>query len=274
MEGEALEVDGRRASGPPRGAGRARRRAGASRSPPRRRRGRRRRSRDRQRVPGPRPTPPCGSRGRPARGSGSVRWSQGVSTSTSPSKAWRASRPRGRPDGQRRRPRRPASAAEQGVAEAVPVALGDRDQAGTARARTPVEVLAPASAPSTCRVKVIDVSRTGHRGQVGVKALYSKGFSGIVPLAEVLDGLAAGAELELDEAEEVVLGVEGVGDAAQVVDARAAVERVAHHRATGWRCWGAPRACGRRWRRRSTRRARRPVPPSSPRAASPSWRAR
>ena len=51
-----------------------------------------------------------------------------------------------------------------------------------------------------------------------------------VPLAGVLDGLAAGADLELDQPGVGVVGVEGVGDAAQVVDVGAGGDRVADHR--------------------------------------------
>ena len=45
----------------------------------------------------------------------------------------------------------------------------------------------------------------------------------------MLDGLAAGADLELDQPDVVVVGGEGVGDAAQVVDPGPGRERVADH---------------------------------------------
>ena len=91
-----------------------------------------------------------------------------------------------------------------------------------------------------------------------MNALYINGLSAIVPLAEVLDGLAARAELELDQPEEVVVGVEGVADPAQVVDARATLAGVADHRPLDGVAGTHVAPVGRSSRRRSTRRAARP----------------
>src|SRR3954447_20813462 len=51
-----------------------------------------------------------------------------------------------------------------------------------------------------------------------------------VPLSGVLDRLASGAHLELDQADVRVVRVQGVGDAPQVVDLRPGLQRVPDHR--------------------------------------------
>ena len=66
--------------------------------------------------------------------------------------------------------------------------------------------------------------------QVELERLVDGAVDRQVPLAGVLDGLPAGADLELDQPDVGVVGVEGLGDAAQVVDVGAGVEGVAHHR--------------------------------------------
>ena len=108
--------------------------------------------------------------------------------------------------------------------EAVPVALRDRHEPGLGLGDR-AQVRAPA----------VPVDREGeaHRARAvhgELEAAVEQRSQGEVPLAGVLDRLAAGADLELDQAGVRVVGVEGVGDAPQVVDARPRRQGVAHHR--------------------------------------------
>src|SRR5689334_21698092 len=66
--------------------------------------------------------------------------------------------------------------------------------------------------------------------QVELESLVQQGIQRQVPLPGVLDRLAAGADLELDQADVRVVGVEGVGDAAEVVDLGALGQGVLDHR--------------------------------------------
>ncbi len=117
----------------------------------------------------------------------------------------------------------PAFAGQPAEAEAVAVALGDRHQAG-GRLGDAAQVAAPAVA--------VDGQGQAHAASphVEVEGRVERLAQRQVPLAGVLDRLAAGADLELDQADVGVVGVEGVGDAAQVVDLGAGGERVADHR--------------------------------------------
>src|SRR6478735_11786676 len=82
--------------------------------------------------------------------------------------------------------------------------------------------------PSTVSVRLIAGSPAP--GEVELERLVDGAVERQVPLAGVLDGLAAGADLELDEPHVGVVRVEGLGDAAQVVDVSAGGEGVPHHR--------------------------------------------
>ena len=89
---------------------------------------------------------------------------------------------------------------QQVAAESVAVALDDRDDArGRPRARG---VRAPALG--------VDVQLEGHPSPLHIlgEAKVERAVEREVPLAEVLDRLAAGADLELDQADVRVVGVE------------------------------------------------------------------
>ena len=121
-------------------------------------------------------------------------------------------------------PSQPAGLAGQPAErEAVAVALRDRDQA-----RGGVGDRAQVAAPAVA----VDGEGETHRAppHVQVERRVERPVERQVPLADVLDGLAAGADLELDQPDVRVVGVEGVGDAAQVVDVGAGGDRVADHR--------------------------------------------
>src|SRR4051812_27956711 len=64
---------------------------------------------------------------------------------------------------------------------------------------------------------------------IDLERTVQQGVERIVPLAEVLHGLSAGAQFELDQPEQVVLRVQGVADAAQVVDLAASDVGVTEH---------------------------------------------
>ena len=144
--------------------------------------------------------------------------------------------------------------------EAVAVALGHRDEPGVALEHV-LEVGAPAVA--------VDVQGQGHGSapppHVEVEGLVDEAVQRQVPLPGVLHGLAAGADLELDQPDVGVLGVEGVGDAAQVVDVRRRPRASRGSSATGRRWSRGRRASRWRRRRRSTRCAR-------PRGSRSCWR--
>ena len=108
--------------------------------------------------------------------------------------------------------------------EAVAVALGDRHDARVGPHRRE-QVRAPALA--------VDRQGQAHRAprrEVELERLVEGTVERQVPLAGVLDGLAAGADLELDQPDVGVVGFERLGDAAQVVDLGAGVQCVADHR--------------------------------------------
>src|SRR4051812_17880593 len=86
--------------------------------------------------------------------------------------------------------------------------------------------------PSTYRLRGIAGSAPHGRPtlQVQRERPVDQRVEGQVPLPGVLHGLAPRADLELDEADVRVVGVERVGDPAQVVDLRAGRHRVADHR--------------------------------------------
>src|SRR5215213_11055013 len=65
--------------------------------------------------------------------------------------------------------------------------------------------------------------------QVQLERLVDRPAQRKVPLAGVLDRLAAGADLELDQPDMAVVAGQGVGDAPEVVDRRAGGDRVADH---------------------------------------------
>src|SRR5471032_3015346 len=81
-------------------------------------------------------------------------------------------------------------------------------------------------ATSTYSVKVMRRSSAAH---VDVESLVEQAVQWQVPLADILHRRASGAQRELDESEVAVVRGEGVGDAAQVIDGRAAGGGIAHH---------------------------------------------
>ena len=110
----------------------------------------------------------------------------------------------GQPDRDRAgTPSRAASAASRAQAEAVAVALHHRDQAGHRRQRRRL-VCARQRAPSTYR-RAASSDDPLPAGQVELESLVQQRGERVVPLAQVLDRLAARAQLELDEAEQVVV---------------------------------------------------------------------
>ena len=138
--------------------------------------------------------------------------------------------------------------------EAVAVALGHRHQPGCDLGEV-AQVGAPALA--------VDGEDQAHGlppSHVEVEGLVERLVQRQVPLAGVLDGLAAGADLELDQADVAVLGVEGRRDAAQVVDVGTGRRSRRGASPTGRRSSRGRRASRSRRRRRSTRRARRRGP--------------
>ena len=113
-------------------------------------------------------------------------------------------------------------AGEAGPAEAVAVALDHGHEAGVGLTRD--LRWARHRRPSTLRVS--DISA----GSCRAEGLVERPVDREVPLADVLHCLATGADLELDQPDVAVVGVERVGDAAQVVDLGAGGQRVGDHR--------------------------------------------
>src|SRR5664279_1615950 len=92
---------------------------------------------------------------------------------------------------------------------------------------TTAPVCARQRGPSTYSLNVIEPSSAP--GRVELERLVQERRQRVVPLAEVLDRLAAGAQLELDQPEQVVVRVQGVRDPAQVVDLGPGEGRVGDH---------------------------------------------